>query len=154
MEFEKLFSVLVLSGAMLTSGCGKKDEGAPATTTPVDAPTETQHVAGDPSADIPPPAAPAPEAQRTAAVQMTKDGERCDEVCTGHTDDGEMVCPIGTRRRNQLLLAHDSQTRMLSYRTPGCPTHHPQQRHDASRISRNENPHPAVRRGGGLNPKG
>ena len=94
MEFEKLFSVLVLSGAMLTSGCGKKDEGAPATTTPVDAPTETQHVAGDPSADMPPPAAPAPEAQRTAAVQMTKDGERCDEVCTEHTDDGEMVCPI------------------------------------------------------------
>lgn len=95
MEFEKLFSVVVLSGAMLTSGCGKKEAGASSSVNaPAEATTAVQTVAPvdakptvpETELEIPPPAG--------LASKRTKEGERCDEICDGLTDDGEVICPI------------------------------------------------------------
>jgi len=88
MEFEKLFSVVVLSGAMLTSGCGKKESETAETVRPTDAAaasrspvTSEEAPASRATTDLVPP-------------KLTKEGERCDEICDGLTDDGEVICPI------------------------------------------------------------
>ena len=98
MEFEKLFSVVVLGGALLATGCGKKDAGnaSPAssagTTTEASTPerttlTDTSREAAqdEPRLDGP---------SKTEMPKLAKNGEKCEDICNEHTEDGEMVCPI------------------------------------------------------------
>lgn len=79
MEFEKLFSVVVLSGAMLASGCGKKETGNTSAATPAPSSTEAVDVREGPQREVP---------------KLTQNGESCDDICTEQTSDGELICPI------------------------------------------------------------
>ena len=87
MNFDRLFSAVVVGGAVLASGCGPK-QAAPAVeqaagVAPEATPAATQADAADP-------AEPAPEAAGGAGESETK--VDCDAVCSGGPDR-DMVCP-------------------------------------------------------------
>ena len=94
MEFEKLFSVVVLSGAMLATGCGKKEAGNTSAATPAETTTEA---AATPVETAPAATEATPRLEgppRKEAPKLTQNGESCDDICTEQTSDGELICPI------------------------------------------------------------
>ena len=106
MEFEKLFTAVVIGGSLLTAGCAKKTAEATANTPPATeaSATDTEATATDTqTAATDDKAAPATDTETEQPSETiapkAKDNDasvNCDEVCSGG-NGREQICPDPTQ---------------------------------------------------------